>query len=56
MNSAEKKKWLVVLAGPARKSLKRILSHDRVRIRAAIDEMESNPFQGDINYALSMAE
>ena len=50
MNSAEKKKWLVVLAGPARKALKRIPPHDRVRIRAALDEMESNPFQGDIKY------
>ena len=50
MNSPEKKTWLVVLAGPARKSLKRIPPHDRVRIRAALDEMEFNPFQGDIKY------
>ncbi|MBI1956720.1 MAG: type II toxin-antitoxin system RelE/ParE family toxin [Acidobacteria bacterium] len=50
MNSAEKKKWLVVLAGPARKSLKRIPPPDRARIRAALDEMETNPFQDDIKY------
>jgi mRNA-degrading endonuclease RelE of RelBE toxin-antitoxin system len=50
MNSAEKNKWLVVLAGPARKSLKRIPPYDQARIRAALDEMETNPFQGDIKY------
>lgn len=49
MDSAEKK-WLVVLAGPARRSLKRIPPSDRTRIRAALDEMEINPFQGDIRY------
>jgi mRNA-degrading endonuclease RelE of RelBE toxin-antitoxin system len=50
MNSADKKRWLVILAGPARKSLERIPPHDRARIRAAIDEMETNPFKGDIKY------
>ncbi len=50
MTSAEKNKWLVVLAGPARKSLKHIPSEDRARVRAAIDEMETDPFQGDITY------
>jgi len=50
MTSEEKKPWLVVLAGPARKSLKRVPLHDRARIRAAIDEMELDPFQGDIKY------
>jgi hypothetical protein len=48
MTSEEKKRWLVVLAGPARKSLKRLSSHEHARIRAAIDEMEMNPLQGDI--------
>jgi mRNA-degrading endonuclease RelE of RelBE toxin-antitoxin system len=48
MNSAEKKRWLVVLAGPARKSLNRIPPNDRARIRAAIDDMEENPLQGDV--------
>jgi mRNA-degrading endonuclease RelE of RelBE toxin-antitoxin system len=48
MTSEEKKRWLVVLAGPARKSLERVPSGDRVRIRAAIDEMEDNPLQGNI--------
>lgn len=49
MNS-EQKKWRVVLAGPAQKSFKRIPSRDRTRIRAAIDEMEGNPFSGDIKH------
>ena len=38
----------VVLAGPARKSLKRIPAGDRTRILAALAEMQENPFQGDI--------
>ncbi len=50
MNSAERKQWLVVLAGPARKSLKRVPPLDQARIRAALDEMETNPFQGDIKF------
>jgi hypothetical protein len=45
MNSAEKKPWIIALAGPARKSLKRIPPKDWARIRAAIDEMESNPLE-----------
>ncbi len=40
--------WPVVLAGPARKSLKRIPASDRTRILAALGEMQQNPFQGDI--------
>jgi len=40
--------WAVVLAGPARKSLKRIPAGDKMRILAALAEMEQNPFQGDI--------
>jgi len=48
MNSAEKKPWLVALAGPAQKSLERVPSEDRVRIRRALDEMERNPFLGDV--------
>jgi mRNA interferase RelE/StbE len=48
MNSADKKLWLVVLAGPARKSLKRIPPDDRARIRFAIDAMEENPLLGDV--------
>jgi mRNA-degrading endonuclease RelE of RelBE toxin-antitoxin system len=49
MNSAEKKKWAVVITGPARKSLKRIPSNDQARVRTAIDEMEIDPFQGTLN-------
>jgi mRNA-degrading endonuclease RelE of RelBE toxin-antitoxin system len=49
MNSAEKK-WRVVLAGPAQKSLNRIPTRDQERIRAAISEMETNPFSGDIKF------
>ena len=40
--------WLVVLAGPARKSLSKIPAGDRKRILAALSEMEQNPFQGDV--------
>jgi mRNA-degrading endonuclease RelE of RelBE toxin-antitoxin system len=40
--------WTVVLAGPARKSLKRIPAGDKTRVLAALAEMEQNPFQGDI--------
>ena len=40
--------WTVVLAGPARKSLKRISVADKTRILAALAEMQENPFQGDI--------
>jgi len=40
--------WTVVLAGPARKSLKRIPVTDKTRILAALAEMQENPFQGDI--------
>jgi mRNA-degrading endonuclease RelE of RelBE toxin-antitoxin system len=40
--------WTVVLAGPARKPLKRIPAGDRSRIMAALGEMQQNPFQGDI--------
>ncbi len=40
--------WTVVLAGPARKSLKRVPIADKTRILAALAEMEQNPFQGDI--------
>jgi len=40
--------WTVVLAGPARKSLKRIPAGDRTRVLAALGEMQKNPFRGDI--------
>jgi mRNA-degrading endonuclease RelE of RelBE toxin-antitoxin system len=40
--------WIVVLAGPAKKSLKRIPTADRARILAALEEMQRNPFAGDI--------
>jgi mRNA-degrading endonuclease RelE of RelBE toxin-antitoxin system len=40
--------WTVVLAGPAKKSLKRIPSGDKTRILAALAEMQQNPFQADI--------
>lgn len=50
MNSEDKKLWRVVLAGPAQRSLERIPARDRARIRAAIDEMEIDPFSGDIKH------
>lgn len=40
--------WTVVLAGPAKKALKRVRAGDRPRILAALEEMRENPFQGDI--------
>ena len=40
--------WTVVLAGPAKKSLKRIPAGDKTRVLAALTEMEHNPFQGDV--------
>lgn len=40
--------WTVVLAGPARKALKRIPQVDRSRIEAALAGMEHGPFQGDM--------
>lgn len=46
----EEKKWRVVLAASAQKSLNRIPVQDQERIRAAIFEMESNPFTGDIKF------
>ncbi len=40
--------WTVVLAGPARKSLKRIPAGDKTRILSALAEMQQDPFRGDI--------
>ena len=40
--------WTVVLAGPARKYLKRIPASDKTRILTALAEMQQDPFQGDI--------
>ena len=40
--------WTVVLAGPARKSLKHVPARDRQRVVAALEEMQQNPFSGDI--------
>jgi mRNA-degrading endonuclease RelE of RelBE toxin-antitoxin system len=40
--------WTVVLAGPARKSLKRIPASDKTRILTALAEIQQDPFQGDI--------
>ena len=40
--------WTVVLAGPARKPLKHVPARDRQRVVAALEEMQQNPFSGDI--------
>jgi mRNA interferase RelE/StbE len=40
--------WELLLAGPARKALKRIPAADQRRILAALDAMEQDPFSGDI--------
>jgi mRNA-degrading endonuclease RelE of RelBE toxin-antitoxin system len=47
--------WTVVLAGPARKSLKRIPAGDKTRILAALAEMQEDPFQGDIRKLQGLA-
>ena len=40
--------WTVVLAGPARKSLKRIPASEKTRVLTALAEIQQDPFQGDI--------
>jgi mRNA-degrading endonuclease RelE of RelBE toxin-antitoxin system len=40
--------WTVVLAGPARKALKRVPHVDRSRIEATLAGIEDDSFQGDI--------
>ena len=40
--------WEVLLAGPARRSLKRISAADQRRILAILDTMQEDPFQGDV--------
>jgi len=40
--------WEVLLAGPARKSLRRIPAADQRRILATLDTMQEDPFQGDV--------
>jgi mRNA-degrading endonuclease RelE of RelBE toxin-antitoxin system len=42
--------WTVVLAGPARKSLRHVPARDRERIHAALKQMAADPFRGDIKY------
>ena len=42
--------WTVVLTGPAEKRLKRIPARDLERIHAALREMATDPFKGDIKY------
>ena len=46
MNSAMK--WELLLAGPAKKALKRMPAADRRRILAALDAMEEDPFSCDL--------
>jgi mRNA-degrading endonuclease RelE of RelBE toxin-antitoxin system len=40
--------WIVLLVGPARKSLDRVPISDRKHILTALDEMQQDPFQGDV--------
>jgi mRNA-degrading endonuclease RelE of RelBE toxin-antitoxin system len=40
--------WTVVLAGPARKSLKRAPAKDHGRLLGALAEMQQNPFHSDV--------
>jgi mRNA-degrading endonuclease RelE of RelBE toxin-antitoxin system len=48
MNSEKKMRWLVVLTGPAQKSLDRVPTPDLARILAAIEGMEEAPLDGDV--------
>lgn len=41
-------KWEQLLAGPARKALKRLPAADQRHILTALDAMEEDPFSGDI--------
>ena len=41
-------KWELLLAGPARKALKRMPAADRHRVLAVLGAMEHDPFSGDI--------
>ncbi len=41
-------KWELLLAGPARRALKRLPVADKRHILAALDAMEDDPFSGDI--------
>jgi mRNA-degrading endonuclease RelE of RelBE toxin-antitoxin system len=50
MNFEENSGWRVVLASPAQKSLDRVSHRDRARLRAAMDEMEADPFHGDAKF------
>jgi mRNA-degrading endonuclease RelE of RelBE toxin-antitoxin system len=40
--------WIVLLAGPARKSLDRAPASDGKRILTALHAMQQNPFEGDV--------
>ncbi len=41
-------KWELLLAGPARRALRRLPAPDRSHIFAALDAMERDPFSGDV--------
>ena len=41
-------KWELLLAGHAKKALKRMPAADRRRLLAALDAMEQDPFSGDV--------
>jgi mRNA-degrading endonuclease RelE of RelBE toxin-antitoxin system len=50
MNFEENSGWRIVLAGPAQKSLDRVSPRDRARLFAAMDEMETDAFHGDVKF------
>lgn len=41
-------RWELLLAGPARRALRRLAEADRRRMFAALEAMEHDPFSGDI--------
>ena len=40
--------WRISITEGARKSIKRLPRHDRERVEREIDEMEKDPFRGDV--------
>lgn len=45
---SSKKSWRAVITSFAQKQLRRISAEDKKRVEATIQEMEKNPFGGDV--------
>jgi mRNA-degrading endonuclease RelE of RelBE toxin-antitoxin system len=42
--------WTLLVTKPARKALEKLPNSDQLRIEHALDELENNPFSGDIKH------